>query len=514
MSAINNQQVRDAFRQAGLYNNGQLDRAETITNRINDLAKMRPEGRFDVVAKERTYSPEQRSAIGNLLGLIRTRIFDQPADDKAVHRANDIVYSALKELGVADKLQHATASSLNRLKFDVNHFAYAAMVKDVAGLAGYRSEARAAAQAEGLDIVSMSWDDPSRVGTNSPWGSNIIDSSLTVEMADAKTGEVNGALMPIVRQPNLEDVTADVDMDSFMINVGNARGEPLRQISLKEALQKPWELMTDPEKWPLRDGNGAKVGVYAAGTDSQALVAAQSSLLPVSKEGGHATFTPSAFSYTSFDHPDHGPQPTVMTLMVTREGTSMEILGDDGDKIGFGADRLHFNENGKRAPLTAERAAQSDVAVDTSGNGQGNADQANRILFIQIPLIPEHPRPASPFGGAVLETVAFAPRGGPDLDDAVIGHGPTEGPYNEEMGKGWKRNPDVPVRVTVQFAKTLSDPKSLDAAALKGIRAEIDAVYENASRVGSLVMTGDGPSNPPWIPGPVPMPPVIPFGDS
>ncbi|MEQ8279741.1 MAG: hypothetical protein RMA76_04495 [Deltaproteobacteria bacterium] len=55
--------------------------------------------------------------------------------------------------------------------------------------------------------------------------------------------------------------------------------------------------------------------------------------------------------------------------------------------------------------------------------------------------------------------------------------------------------------MTVQFAKTLSDPKCLDAAALKGIRAEIDAVYENALCVGSLVMTGDGPANPPWIRG-------------
>lgn len=509
MSAISQQQVREAFQKAGVWRDAELARAETVTNRINDLAAMRPQG-FDAISKERTYSSQQKEAIGNLLGLIRNRVFDRPADDKATHRANDVVYSALKELGVADKLQHASAASLDRLKFDVNHFAYAAMVKDVAGLAGWQSPARDAAQAEGLDIVSVSWDDPSRVGTNSPWGANIIDASLSVEMADAKTGETTSALMPIVRAPNLQDVTADIDMDNFKINVGNARGEPLRQISLRQALEKPWELMTDPDKWPLRDANGSKVGLYAPGTDSQALVAAQSSLLPVSKEGGQATFTPSAYSYTSFNHDEHGPQPTVLTLMVTREGTSMEILGDDEEKVGFGADRLHFNENGQRAPLTAERAAQSSVAVDTSGNGQGNADQANRILFIQVPLIPEHTRPR--WGGGILESVAFRAAPGPDLDDAVIGHGPTEGPYSEEMGKGWKRDTDVPVRVTVQFAKTLSDPKSLDAAALKGIRAEIDAVYENASRVGSLVMTGDSPT-PPWMPGPVPMPPVIPFVD-
>lgn len=504
MSRINAAQVREAFQNAGLWDQGQLALAETATNRINDLAETGPSG-FNFLTKERTrYTDSDQRAIGNLLGTIRKRIFTNTlgGDDAKIHRANSIIYSALKELGVADKLQHASASSLERLKFDANHFAYRGMVEDVAGLAGWRSPAREAAERHGLDITSVSWDDPSRVGTNSPWGANIIDSSLSVEMADAKTGQTASALMPIVRQPNFEDVTADIDMDNFKINVGNAQGEPLRQISLRQALEQPWQLMTDPEKWPIRDDAGNKVGLYADGTDNQALVAAQSSLLPVSKEGGQATFTPSAYSYTSYKHEDHGPQPTVLTLMVTREGTSMEILGDDEDTVGYGADRLHFNDNGERAPLTAERAAQAGGQVDTSGNGQGNADQANRILFIQVPLIPEHTRPQRPI---FLETVAFgAPAG--DLDDAVIGHGPTEGPYNEDMGKGWKRDPDTPVRITVQFAKTLSDPKSLDDAALKGIRSEIDAVYANASRVGSLVVTGD-PTPPPWFPGP----PVIPF---
>ncbi|MEM6731981.1 MAG: hypothetical protein AAF658_10520, partial [Myxococcota bacterium] len=504
--------IRAAFQSAGVWQTGKLELAESAENRISTLAEMRPEA-------GEGWSAEQREAIGNLFGLVRNRVFGDLTNEAELAQANAATYSALSKLGLAETLRGASATSLQRLKLDVGGQEYRSMVAGVAGLAGWRSDraVHELAEKEGLSITSVSWDDPSRIGTNSAWGSNIIDSSISVVTSDAYTGESQSHLMPIVRQPNMDDVTADIDMDKFMINVGNARGEPLRQISLKEALEKPWELMTDPDKWPLRAEGGAKVGVHAPGTDDQALVAAQSSLLPVSRDGGQATFVPSAYSYTSYNHEEHGPQPTILTLMVTREGTSMQILGDEAEARGFGgfgggADSLHFNSGGERAPLTAERAKAVKAAggeVDLSGGGQGNADQANRILLIQIPLIPEHKKE---FGNMfALESVALSARGGGgDLDDAVIGHGPTEGPFNEEMGKGWKRDPDTPVRVTVQFAKTLEDPKSLDAKALAAIRGEIDAVYQNASRIGSLVVTSDGAApNPPWMPSP----PVIPFKD-
>ena len=71
-----------------------------------------------------------------------------------------------------------------------------------------------------------------------------------------------------------------------------------------------------------------------------------------------------------------------------------------------------------------------------------------------------------------------------DVEQAVLGHGPNLGPYNEGRGLRLVRDPKFPVRVTVQFYKATSNgvvsEKDLD-----GIARSIGGVYEHADAVGS-----------------------------
>lgn len=510
---ITEQKVRDAFQEAGVWDDNKLEIAARHANRIQDLANIKR-------GRDNKYSAAEQRAIGNLFGMVRNAVFSNPTTPEELHEANKATYDALLKLGVSGaKLASMAAASMDSLSFDANFHRTREKIAEVAALSwSWGTKAQEAVAAEGLQMTGVSWDDPNRVGTNSAWGQNIIDSGLDVHLTDAKTGKTEVFQMPMIRSPNLADVTADIGLDRFMIPVGNAQGKPTEMMSLQQALERPWELMHDPSKWPLKDAQGNNVGLYAPGVDNQARVSAQTSLLALS-QNGLCTFKPTAYSYSSWEHEQDGVQPTVMTIMITGEGTSIQVLGkeekDPNAPVGpmwWGGSsetKLYFNENGNRAPLTAE---SSGVAVGGgSGGGSGgapalSADDASRIIYIQVPLVPEHANPPRP----PMAFAAARSLGGSGVDRAVIGHGPIEGPYDENLGKGWKRDENCPVRATVQYAKTVKDAKRINWTALaKAVKAEIEATYDanNASRIGSLVMTGNTPGPFPW---PI-NPPVVPF---
>lgn len=81
-----------------------------------------------------------------------------------------------------------------------------------------------------------------------------------------------------------------------------------------------------------------------------------------------------------------------------------------------------------------------------------------------------------------------------DVESAVIGHGELEGPFTEIDNLDIERDPDFPVRVTVQFYKATSNGiiSSQDVAQ---IADQIERVYAEGDYVGSLVV--DGPSDRP-----------------
>ncbi len=371
---------------------------------------------------------------------------------------------------------------------------YAAVVRKVAAMPN-NEHAQNMVNRSGLQILNVLWEDTGR-WQGSSMGPNISDVTIEVQMEDAR-GRTRTALMPVIRHENFTDKTGDIALDKLMIPVGNQTGDgALSFISLRDFLAEPSRFMTLPD-------NGAiKNGTLLAKRDGHALVSAQATFLPIPIQG-KATFWPVIFNYQSSRR-----NPAILTLLVTRQGTSATIVDNVHDSVGMSSagQRLFFNKAGQRTPLTAERL--SDVkASGVTMNGE-SADSlgadANLLMIIQIPLKFRAP-PRRAFApskdsaglGGLAKPMASAPaesekkakgsRATSDVEAAVLGHGPELGPFTELDGLTIERDSRFPVRVTVQFYQATSNGV-LAAADVKNLRTQIKNVYSMADYVGSLVV--------------------------
>jgi hypothetical protein len=361
---------------------------------------------------------------------------------------------------------------------------YRSIVTSVAGMV---SDARIheLVRARGLDLLDVTWEDTGR-WEGSSVGPNISDVTIEVQMEGRRGLET--ALMPVIRYPNFTDLTGDVKMDSIRVPIGNqTKDGKLELVTLTELLRDPLRYMSLPERGTI------KGGTLLAKRDRHALVSAQAAFLPVPRDG-KAVFWPVIFNYQSTRQ-----QPAVLTILVTRQGTSMTIVDNARDsRAGSWGQRLFFNAGGQRAPLTAERL--SDVQEKgVTMNGESSASlgaDANLLMLIQVPLQirrrAREPMLFGPMGGvgsgaASLADGAPAPRSRKDLEVAVLGHGPKLGPFVELDGKTIARDPRFPVRVTVQFYQATSTGK-VTRADVAALHRQIRKVYRQADYVGSLVV--------------------------
>ncbi|MFT3917149.1 MAG: hypothetical protein QM704_24605 [Anaeromyxobacteraceae bacterium] len=362
------------------------------------------------------------------------------------------------------------------------------VVERVAGMVG-DGEAQRLASTHGLQLLDVTWEDTGR-WQGSALGPNISD--VTLEVVSGEQDAERLALMPVLRLPNFTDRTADVRLDRIFLKVGNARaprragGEPpLETISLRDYL-------ADPARWlssPL-DGR-IKGGSLLAPRDTHALVSAQAAFLPVPRQG-QATFHPVIFNYQS----TRG-NPAVLTLLVTRQGTSLTVVDNARDSVrGSWGQRLFFDADGQRAPLTAERLSDV-VANGRTANGEAAAslgEDANLLMLVQVPLRHREPErraqaylaaPAAPMAsGAVAKEEQKS-----DLEVAVLGHGPLQGPFTELAGLEVERDPRFPIRVTVQFYQATATGK-VTGEQMAHLASIVEKVYAKGDHVGSLVVPG------------------------
>lgn len=355
--------------------------------------------------------------------------------------------------------------------------------------------ARQLAESFDLDVLNVAWEDTGRFYGSSV-GPNISDMTIQVQQQNPDSGDHQLHLMPVIRHPNFEDLSADIPLDDFFVLVGNERGEDLRRVPLDEVLVDLRGYLHNPRSWP-----GRVRSLLAPRRDSHVLVSAQACFLPIPQEG-IATFNPVLFNYQS-----RPGDPAVLTLLATREGTSVTII--DNQRDGFEAgrtwgQRLFFNKNGERASLTGQRLSDFQTAQAENpdsprpgGAVENNSEGLNLVLLIQVPLKQRNVRQN---WSMMDEAVGIAPaapevmRGPSDVEAAVIGHGAVEGPFTEIDGMAIERDPDYPIRVTVQFYKATSNGV-VSEADMAEIREQIDRVYADADYVGSLVV--DGPSDRP-----------------
>jgi len=381
-----------------------------------------------------------------------------------------------------------------------------AMVRD--------KKVRALARHHGMRVMDVTWEDTGRF-KNSSVGPNISDVTIQVQLLDPATKKYSLHCMPVIRFPNFTDKTADIRPFEFKVLTGNEKGKMLEVTTLDILLSNLRNFLHEPKSWA-----GDKQSLLVRG-DTHVLVSAQACFLPIPK-GGKAEFNPVIFNYQSSKK-----NPAVLTILVTREGTSITVIDNVRDRFAAGAtwgQRLFFNQKGKRASLTgtrlsdfradqADRAAQTDqadqpdpgdlvraaafAASPKRGAGAASpklADQGglNMVLMIQVPLIFKR-RPPPKFsggGGGSIFGSAGAARPVSDVEEAVIGHGKIEGPFTEIDQLPIRRDPRFPIRVTVQFYKATSNGVVTEQD-MADIAKQIQKVYKQGDYVGSLVTGGD-----------------------
>jgi hypothetical protein len=342
-----------------------------------------------------------------------------------------------------------------------------------------------------LNILDITWEDTGRY-QNSAVGPNISDMTIQVQQFNPRTQRYELSLMPVIRNPNFADVTADVPLDQFYLRIGNEKGQNLQRVTLRELLGNLRQYLHQPNSWK---GSGKSL---LADRDTHVLVSAQACFLPIA-QGGKTEFNPVLFNYQS-----SAQNPAVLTILATREGSSVTII--DNKRDGFNAgrtwgQRLFFNKNGQRASLTGQRASDFPITPTPDGRPAGLTSAAaessgmNMVMLIQVPLkykpMPQRvmaPMPGlSEFGASIMTRQRMESS---NVEAAVIGHGRVEGPFTEIDQLAIERDPRFPIRVTVQFYKATSNG-IVSQADLSQIRSQINRVYADADFVGSLVVDGD-----------------------
>jgi hypothetical protein len=347
----------------------------------------------------------------------------------------------------------------------------------------------------GLDLVNVMWEDTGRYYGSSV-GPNISDVTIQVQERYEVKGKTRTRLylMPVIRYPNFSDKTGDVPIDRIELLVGNERGEDLKPVNLRDFLGDLRRYLHAPDSW-----KGEQTSLLAK-RDKHVLVSAQAAFLPI-PAGGDATFNPVIFNYQSSKK-----NPAVLTILATREGTSVTIIDNQRDAFDAGGvwgQRLFFNQNGQRASLTGKR--QTDFLAETPKTlgakpvspSLGAEAGLNMVMIIQVPL--KHRAPRHHVGLGALGAVSKLDDGfsggsasrqmRSDVENAVIGHGELEGAFTEIAGLPIERDARFPVRVTVQFYKATSNGV-LASADVAAIKAQVKRVYKEADYVGSLVTQG------------------------
>ncbi|MSQ02633.1 MAG: hypothetical protein EXR71_12215 [Myxococcales bacterium] len=360
----------------------------------------------------------------------------------------------------------------------------------------WNPQAQALAGKYGLNVMNVTWEDTGRYKGSSV-GPNISDMTIGVR-------DQNGNLhpMPVIRFDNFSDKTADVRSEEFYLRTGNEDGRSLRTTSLANLLQNPRRYLHDPDSW-----SGSRDSLWAS-RDEHVLVSAQACFLPI-PEKGEATFTPVLYNYQSSPG-----NPAVLAILATREGTSMQVVENDG---GYLSEALYFNADGERAPFQAERVSQwaADRGIDVDAISEEAG--LDVVLLIQVPLKQREVRrqwydydgdgwgygasgDAPSASAPAMESSASKVS---DVEMAVVGHGDPEGPFTEFHDLAIERDTRFPVRVTVQFYKATSNGV-VSSADIAHVRKQIDRVYAKGSYVGSLVTGGNTGRPTEWAPQPKP----------
>ncbi len=337
-------------------------------------------------------------------------------------------------------------------------------------------------QSHGLKATKITWEDTART-KNSCWGPNISDMTLITSK--------NNALMPVIRKPNFADVTHDISIENFLVPVGNEKGsKEIKLIPLSEYLM-------DARKYC---GNESIGNLYDKQRDKNILTSAQCCVLPC-KKGGKCEFNVQLFNYQSYDD-----NPAALVILVTKDGTSAQILEKSNQK-------LYFNDNGNAKTFIAERL--QDVQEKRMGKKQQKLKSykqmskkektENVIMMIQVPLKVKQRNRYPMYSDAkccyiqnecmlescTIKSKCAAPRNKKSgMDMASIKTGSSVGSFIGTKGLSLERDFRYPIRCTFQCYR-VTDENLIKDPMVTDIADQLHSITTKYDAKGSLVLGGD-----------------------
>lgn len=345
--------------------------------------------------------------------------------------------------------------------------------------------------AYGLRAHSITWEDTART-KGSCWGPNISDMTLTIRDGNK--------LMPVIRKPNFSDVTDDVPIENFRLMVGNETGSSRKILSLEEYLKNISKYLPDNDK---------RLNLYDS-RDSVVLTSSQCCVIPVDK-------STTEFAVQLFNYQSSNNSPAVLVILVTKDGTSTQIIQSSNQK-------LFFNDNGKARWFTAERlqdyrernTGQTQEKVNSYKEMKSNEKLENTIMMIQVPLkVANQTRTSGLYdmglsyeskGLSMFNCENSARREcksyfcsvrqkckreeGRGMDMGMVGLGTINGDFIGTKGLKLERDTRFPIRCTFQYYR-VTDKESISEHDIQDIASQLSQATNKAVASGSLVSNPD-----------------------
>lgn len=296
----------------------------------------------------------------------------------------------------------------------------------------------------------------------------------------------DGTKMPMIRKPNFADLTYDVDISKFKLPLHNIGIKKI--VSLKEYLKDINKYVDNPN-----------VSSMLLDRDEKILTQVQTCVLKSNQK--EVEFNVHLYNYQTVKE-----NPKVLTILVSKNGTSTQVLSTEKD--------LYFNDNGKSHYFKAERLGDVRLKQGKSGESVTNykdmTDEEkldNCLMVIQVPLKdnPDY-RPLAKFcsfdseegdeysdeeclkfglmkGGSV-RSLSTRSRG---MDMAVLSKGTEKGKYVGTGTTKLMRDENYPIRCTYQYYR-VTDEENLTEDLVKNIVEQLDNINNIATESGSLVM--------------------------
>jgi len=150
--------------------------------------------------------------------------------------------------------------------------------------------------------------------------------------------------------------------------------------------------------------------------------------------------------------------------------------------------KLFYNKKGERCPFIAQRLSDNRTEKGETNYGQPmnqTEKQDNMIAIIQVPLRVNIQKTFFQDESAVQNKMFSAS----NVEDAVVKVGESQGKFTEIGGLEIERDPNFPVRVTLQFYKT-TDNGVINVEDIKQVALSLEQSRKNADSIGSLVVGG------------------------